>query len=47
MTTDFFLGFVFCMLSDVVFSVSNFFVQRAMKQRAIRKAVKKEMDNVR
>ena len=41
------LGYVTCMIADVFFSIANFFVQRALKDRAIRKAVEKEdQDNV-
>lgn len=43
-----FLGYLCCMIGDVFFSIKNFFVQRAFKNRAIRKAIEKEdQDHVR
>lgn len=47
MLIGFFLGYVACMISDVIFSITNFFIQRAYKERAIRKAVEKGEDHVR
>ena len=43
-----FIGYVACMISDVFFSIANFFVQKTLKDRAIRRAVEKEdQDRVR
>ena len=42
MLIAFFLGYVACMIADVFFSIANFFIQRAFKERAIRKAAEKE-----
>jgi len=48
MLIGFILGYVACMIADVFFSIANFFVQRALKDRAIRKAVEREdQDHVR
>lgn len=33
-------GYVLCMISDVFFSIANYFVQKAFAQRALRKSIK-------
>lgn len=42
MLVGIFIGYVSCMIADVFFSIANFFVNRALKERAIRKAIEKE-----
>ena len=39
---SFFIGFLFCMVADVFFSIANFFLERAFEARARRKATEKE-----
>ena len=42
MTADFILGFLCCMLCDLVFSVTNHFLQSAFKIRAERRRLERE-----
>ena len=43
MSIDFLYGFVSCMCADVVFSICNFFLQRAFKLRAERRLHEKQL----
>ena len=43
---SFFIGMIASMISDVLFSIANFFIQRAYKERAIRRAVERGEDHV-
>ena len=42
MLIGFIIGYLTLMISDVIFSIKNFFIQRAYKERALRKAAEKE-----
>ena len=37
MSKDFIFGFLFCMVSDIFFSIANFFVQKAFLLRDLRR----------
>lgn len=38
----FMCGFLFCALSDILFAIANYFVQKAFKERVQRKQIEKE-----
>ena len=40
----FVLGYLFCLFSDLVFSVSNFFVQKAFTEREKRRKLNEERE---
>ena len=42
MTADFILGFLCCMLCDVVWALTNFVLQQGLKVRAERRRLERE-----